>query len=245
MSELLDPDPPRRIVTRRTAVGALVILAVVVGLLLLPDTNSVWLAARERLDSWEQAVAENTLLSVAIFFVVYVAVLTPPVPLAAVFALIGGALFGPWLGLAVLSAASVTAAALAFLIARYLLHDWAQRTLGHRLRRLNEGVAQAGGVYLLALRWVPFVPFFVINMGMALTPIRLGKYVVVSALAMAPLTALYAYAGSRVRELHTPRDAVRPEFLIAFGLLAVVPIGLKFLVRRMLRRREGVAVAVR
>jgi uncharacterized membrane protein YdjX (TVP38/TMEM64 family) len=172
-------------------------------------------------------------------------VLTPPVPLAAVFALLGGALFGPWLGFVVLSAASVTAATLAFLAARYLLHDWVQRNLGHRLRRLNDGVARAGGVYLLALRWVPFVPFFVINMGMALTPIRLGKYAAVSWLAMAPITAMYAFAGSRLRELHSPRDAVSAEFLIAFGLLAVVPVGLKYLVRRMLRRRAGVAVAVR
>ena len=238
-------DPPRRLVTRRTALGLLLVAGVCVGLFLLPDSNSLWQTARDRLDSWQQTVAENTLVSLAAFFVLYVAVLTPPVPLAAVFALLGGALFGPWLGFAVLSAASVAAAALAFLVARYLLHDWVQRNLGHKLRRLNDGVARAGGVYLLALRWVPFVPFFVVNMGMGLTPIRLGKYVVVSWLAMAPITAMYAYTGSRLRDLRTPRDAVSPDVLIAFGLLAVVPVGLKFLVRRMLRRRPGVAVAVR
>ena len=82
-------------------------------------------------------------------------------------------------------------------------------------------------------------------MGMALTPIRLGKYVLVTALSMWPITLLYAYAGSRIRDLHSPRDAVRPEFLVAFAVLAAVPVGLKYLVRRMLRRRAGVAVAVR
>lgn len=245
MAELFDPDPPRRIVTRRTVVGTVLVVGVVVGLSVLPDSNTLWRTARERLDEWQRAVDDNLPLAVAVFLAIYLAVLTFPIPLAAVFSLVGGALFGPWLGLAVLSVGSVVAAALAFLAARYLLHDWVQRNLGHRLRRLNEGVERAGGVYLLALRWVPFVPFFVINMGMGLTPIRLGKYVVVSWLAMAPITAMYAYAGSRLREMHSPKDAVRPEILIAFGLLAAVPVGLKYLVRRMLRRRAGVAVAVR
>lgn len=245
MSELFDPDPPRRVVTRRTVIGASLVVGVAVGLYFLPDSGTLWRTARERLDEWQRLVDDNLAVAVLVFFAVYVTILTFPIPLAAVFALVGGALFGPWLGLVVLSAGSVAAATLAFLAARYLLHGWVQRNLGHRLRRLNEGIERAGGVYLLALRWVPFVPFFVINMGMGLTPIRLGKYVVVSWLAMAPITAMYAYAGSRLRELHSPRDAVRPEILIAFGLLAVVPVGLKYLVRRMLRRRAGVAVAVR
>ena len=145
MSELLDPDPPRRIVTRRTAVGALVVLGVVVGLDFLPDTNTLWHTARERLDQWEQAVAENLPLSILLYSVCYQFLVTPPIPLSALFALLGGALFGPWLGLAVLVVNSVLSATLAFLAARYLLHDWVQRNLGHRLRRLNEGVARAGG----------------------------------------------------------------------------------------------------
>lgn len=245
MSEIFDPDPPRRIVTRRLAVGVLVVLGFILGLVFVPDTSTLWQLARDQLDHWEAAVAESLFVAILVFSVSYQLLVTPPIPMAAALALVGGALFGVTWGFAVLVVNSILSATLAFLAARYLLHDWVQRNLGHKLRRLNEGVRQSGGVYLFALRWTPILPFFAINMGMALTPIRLGKYVLVTALSMWPFTLMYAYAGSRIRELHHPRDAVRSEFLIAFGLLAVVPIGLKFLVRRLLRRRAGVAIAVR
>lgn len=245
MSEPFDPDPPRRLFTPRTVIGTLLVIGFALGLDFLPDSNTLWQTARGRLDDWQQAVEANLAQSVLVFSVLYLLLVTPPIPLSALFALVGGALFGPWLGTAVLFANAVLSATLAFLAARYLLHDWVQRNLGHRLGRLNDGVARAGGVYLFALRWMPFLPFFAINMGMGLTPIRLGKYVLVSAAAMWPFTLMYAYAGSRFREMRTPRDAVSPEVLVAFSLLAVVPIGLRFLVRRVLRRRAGVAVAVR
>ncbi len=238
-------DLPRRIVTRRTALGLLLVVGVCVGLFFLPDSNSLWQTARDRLDAWQQAAAEAPVASILAFSLAFQLLVTPPIPMSALFALFGGAIFGLPVGFPVLVVNSVLSATLAFLAARYLLHDWVQRNLGHRLRRLNEGVVRAGGVYLFALRWMPFLPFFAINMGMGLTPIRLGKYVLVTAVSMWPFTLLYAFAGSRLRDLRTPRDAVSPEVLLAFGLLAAVPIGLKFLVRRMLRRRPGVAVAVR
>lgn len=240
-----EPDPSRRVLTPRTVLGTLLAVGVVVGLYFLPDSNSLWQTTRARLDGWQEKVDANLVRSIFVFSAFYLLLVTPPIPMSAVFALLGGALFGPWLGPAVLVVNSGLSATLAFLAARYLFHDWVQRNFGHRLRRLNEGVRRAGGVYLFALRWMPFLPFFAINMGMGLTPIRLGKYVLVTAASMWPFTLMYAYAGSRIREMRTPRDALSPEVLVAFSLLAVVPIGLRYLVRRVLRRRAGVAVAVR
>jgi len=245
MADPASPTPPRPLITRRTVLGTLLLVGVAVGLYFLPDSNALWQTARARLDEWQRAVDDNLPLSVLVFSLAYQLLVTPPIPMSAVFALVGGALFGPWFGSAVLVVNSVLSATLAFLAARYLLGEWVRRNFGHRLRRLNDGVERAGGLYLFTLRWMPILPFFVINMGMGLTPIRLGKYVLVTALSMWPFTLLYAFAGSRIRELRTPRDAVSVEVLLAFSLLAVVPLLLKFVARRMLRRRAGVAVAVR
>lgn len=241
------PSPPllRRLITRRTVVGTLLAVGVAVGLYFLPDSGTLWQTVRGRLDDWQRAVDDNVVLAVLAFSLAYQLLVTPPIPLSALFALLGGALFGPWLGSAVLVVNSVLSATLAFLAARYLFREWVRRNFGHRLRRLNEGVERAGGLYLFTLRWMPILPFFAINMGMALTPIRLGKYVLVTALSMWPFTLIYAFAGSRIRELRTPRDAVSAEVLLAFSLLAVVPLVLKFVARRLLRRRAGVAVSVR
>jgi uncharacterized membrane protein YdjX (TVP38/TMEM64 family) len=219
--------------TPRVLLGTLLFLALVAAAALSPDANSVWRFAKDRLDTWQAWVDAHFAVAVLIYFAVYVGVLTPPIPLAAVTAMVGGALFGPWWGTAILSTGGITAATLAFLIARYLLHDWVERHFGHRLGRLKAGVERDGGLYVLALRWVPVIPFFVINTTLALTPVSLRKYVLVSWLAMLPFAAAYAYAGTQIARLESPKDAVSPAFLIAVSAVAVVPLLLKWAVRKV------------
>ena len=86
--------------------------------------------------------------------------------------MVAGALFGRWLGTGVVSIASTLGAALAFLSSRYVLRDWVQRKFGGRLESINRGVEKDGAYYLFTLRLIPAVPFFLINLGMGLTPMR-------------------------------------------------------------------------
>src|SRR5438445_210069 len=84
----------------------------------------------------------------------------------------------------------------AVLLSRYLLRDWVQRRFAERLRPLNQGLERDGAYYLFTLRLVPAVPFFLINLGMGLTPMRVGAFVLVSWLGMLLGTFLYVNAGT-------------------------------------------------
>jgi uncharacterized membrane protein YdjX (TVP38/TMEM64 family) len=228
----------RKYLTPRVVLGGLVLAAVVAVVALSPDSGTVWRHAKERLDSWKTWADANFALALLAFLAVYAGLLTLPLPLAAVTAMVGGALFGPWWGTAVLSVGGITAATLSFALARYLFRDWVERTVGHRLTRLKAGVERDGGLYVFALRWMPVVPFFVINMGLALTPVSLRTYVLVSWPAMLPFAALYAYAGTQIARLESPKDAVNPAFLVAVSAVAFVPLLLKWAVRRFTHIRE-------
>jgi uncharacterized membrane protein YdjX (TVP38/TMEM64 family) len=210
-----------------------VFLATVACLYFTPNADTAWAYAKERLDAWKTWVDANFVLAAVTFIVIYVCIVTPPVPLAAVTALVGGALFGRWWGTGLMSIASVTAATLAFLLARYLLRDWVNRRLGGLMRRINAGFARDGVWYVLALRWMPAIPFFAINMGLGLTPIRLRQYVLVSWAAMLPFTFLYAHAGCELAKLESPKGILNPALLVALGAVALVPLGLKWVIRRV------------
>src|SRR5205823_9276629 len=93
-------------------------------------------------------------------------------PAAGALSLLGGALFGLWLGVLVVDIAATLGATLAFLLTRYLFRDLAQRKLGARLEAINRGVEADGAFYLLTLRLVPAFPFFLINLAMGLTRLR-------------------------------------------------------------------------
>jgi dihydrolipoamide dehydrogenase len=153
------------------------------------------------------------------FFLIYVVVTGLSLPGAAVMTLIAGALFGLVWGTVIVSFASTLGATLAFLASRFLLRDWVQARFGDRLRPVNDGIAREGAFYLFALRLVPAIPFFAINLLMGLTPIRTWTFYWVSQVGMLAGTIAYVYAGTTLGELR-----ISVELLVAFTILGIFPL---------------------
>jgi len=184
---------------------------------------------KQRLGELRAWYADNPALAGLLYFVLYVAVTALSVPGAAVMTLAGGALFGFWYALLLVSFASSIGATLAFLVSRLLLRDWVQGKFGRQLRAFNAGFAKDGAFYLFSLRLVPIFPFFVINLLMGLLPIRTWRYYWVSQLGMFPATAAYVNAGTRLGELDSAAGIISPALLLSFVLLAVFPLLAKWL----------------
>jgi pyruvate/2-oxoglutarate dehydrogenase complex dihydrolipoamide dehydrogenase (E3) component/uncharacterized membrane protein YdjX (TVP38/TMEM64 family) len=215
---------PSKSALRWAAAAVVVVLAVLLyrhyelGSLLTLDSLK---ASRDGLLAQYQAHPVATL---AVFFVVYVAVTALSIPGATVLTLAAGAMFGLWVGLVLASFASSIGATLAFLASRYLLRDSVQSRFGKQLAPINEGVKRDGALYLLTLRLVPVFPFFVINLLMGLTPIPARRFYWVSQLGMLAGTAVYVNAGTQLAAIQSLRDVVSPGLLLSFALLGVFPL---------------------
>jgi uncharacterized membrane protein YdjX (TVP38/TMEM64 family) len=190
---------------------------------------------RANVEAWQAQAREQRVLSVLVFFLVYVAVTALSLPAAALLTMVAGALFDRWLGTAVVSLASTLGATLAFLSSRYLLRDWVQRRYGGRLGPMNRGVETDGAYYLFTLRLVPLVPFWLINLGLGLTPMPVTTFAAVSWLGMLPGTFLYVNLGSQLGSVHSPGDLVSWPMLAALALVGVVPL----VIRKLLPRKTG------
>src|SRR5210317_2204461 len=114
-------------------------------------------------DKFAQLYANHRLTVIGVYMAVYILVTALSLPGAAVMTLAGGAMFGFWVGVLVVSFASTIGATLACFVARFLLRDWVQNKFGDKLTAINEGIAKEGAFYLFSLRLVPIFPFFVIN----------------------------------------------------------------------------------
>lgn len=180
----------------------------------------------------------HPVLVLGTYFLIYVAVTALALPAATVVTLAGGALFGLWVGVVVVSFASTLGAALAFLISRYLLRDWVQQKFGDRLGRVNRGIEEEGAFYLFTLRLVPVFPFFVINTVIGLTPMRLFTYTWVSQLGMFPATVVYVNAGKELGRLDSLSGLLSPSLLIAFTLLGLFPLAARKLLGWYQQRRR-------
>ncbi|WP_420599444.1 FAD-dependent oxidoreductase [Neptuniibacter sp.] len=174
--------------------------------------------------SFEQYYSENPVQTVAIYFIIYVLVTALSLPGAAIMTLAGGALFGLSTGVIVISFASTIGATLAFLFSRFLLRDWIQQRFSRQLDSINKGIEKEGAFYLFTLRLVPVFPFFVINLGMGLTPIKTWTFYWISQLGMFAGTIVYVNAGTQLGKLENLSGILSPGLLLSFTLLGLLPL---------------------
>ena len=216
----------------------LVVAVVIVGVggyLLRDELTLARLAERE--SQFRDFQQQQPILVYFAAFAVYVLVTGLSLPGAAAMTLLIGWLFGFWRAAILVSFASTAGATIAFLLSRYLFGDAIQDRFGDRLEKFNAALDREGAFYLFTLRLIPVVPFFVINVVMGLTRIRVFTYWWVSQIGMLPGTCVYVYAGSTVPDLETlaargAGEILSTQLIVAFVLLGVFPLVAKRLVQR-------------
>jgi dihydrolipoamide dehydrogenase len=179
---------------------------------------------KENQDRFSEYYRSNTVKTLAIYMIVYIATTALSLPGATILTLAGGALFGFTTGLITISFASTIGATLAFLGSRFILRDWVQNKFGDKLKVINDGIAKEGAFYLFTLRLLPIFPFFLINLVMGLTPIKTVTFYLVSQVGMLLGTIVYVNAGVELGKIDSLSGILSPSLLISFALLAFVPI---------------------
>ena len=189
-------------------------------------------AEQARFHAW---LSREPVTVVGGFFLLYVAMAALSLPGAALMTVLSGTLFGLGWGLLLVSFASTIGATLAALIARTLLRGPLERRYARQLERINAGIRREGALYLFTLRLIPLFPFFVINLVVGLTRMRLSTFYWVSQLGMLPGTAVFVNAGSELADLESLGDILSPSLLFSFVLIGLFPWlarGVVALVRR-------------
>jgi pyruvate/2-oxoglutarate dehydrogenase complex dihydrolipoamide dehydrogenase (E3) component/uncharacterized membrane protein YdjX (TVP38/TMEM64 family) len=187
--------------------------------------------------SFEQLHAEQPFTVAVVYFLTYVLATALSIPGAVVITLAGGAIFGLWQGLLIVSFASTVGATLAFLASRFLLRDWVEARFGQRLADIHLGVDREGGFYLFTLRLIPVVPFFLINLLMGLTRMKVWTYYWVSQLGMLAGTAVYVNAGTQLAQLDSVKGILSPALLGSFVLLGIFPLIARRIVAAVQKRK--------
>lgn len=181
---------------------------------------------------------DHPVLALGTAFLVYVAVTGLSLPGAAALTLLYGWLFGFGRALVLVSFASTSGATLAFMLSRFVFGTALQARYGERLQAFNAAIEREGAFYLFTLRLIPQVPFFVINLVMGLTKIRLSTFWWVSQLGMLPGTCVFVLAGSRLPGLEKVAEqginsVIDGKLFLAFTALGAFPILAKLALNRI------------
>jgi len=184
---------------------------------------------RGAIDSALGWVEERGALGAAVFVALYVAATVFAFP-ASLLTLGAGAVYGFWLGFALVSISSTLGATAAFLVARYLARDWvAARIAGNpRFQALDHGVASEGWKLVFLTRLSPLFPFNLQNYGYGLTRVPAPHFALASWIGMMPGTMMFVYlghiAGSIAEASENAEKSSAQWALLGLGLLATVAI---------------------
>lgn len=169
------------------------------------------------------AWVENQDAWAPVCFVLAYAGLTVGFVPGSILTLAAGAIFGLWLGTALVSVSSTFAAAVSFFLARGLLRGWVEKKISAlpKFQAIDAAIGREGWKMVALLRLSPLLPFALLNYALGLTPIRFWQAILASWLGMLPGTLLYVYLGSLARTAGSETTMTQKIFYVT-GLLATV-----------------------
>jgi uncharacterized membrane protein YdjX (TVP38/TMEM64 family) len=168
------------------------------------------------------AVAAQPVTAAAAYLALYMALVALSVPEAAVVTVLGGLLFGTWVGGALAVAGAGLGALVLFLTARYALAGIVAERASVLMARLRPGLERDGFFYLLAIRLVPIFPFWLVNLGAAACGMRLLPFAAATLIGIIPGTLVFAGLGEGLRTVLA--EGTTPDFMIIFSPRVLLPL---------------------
>lgn len=237
--------PVKLTVKRLLPVGVLVLGAGAFFLFGLDDYFS-FDAVRENRVMLLGFVAENRVTALLAFVAIYTVAIAISLPVGGLLTITGGFLFGVVQASICVEIGATLGATILFLVARSAFGEPLRAKAGRWLEAVEQGlkVQENALYYLLFLRLVPIFPFFVVNLVPAFLGVRLGTYVVATAVGMVPSIVVFSLVGAGLGSIFDSGEefsvarAMTPEViaaLVGLAVLALIPVFAKVVWQR--RRR--------
>ena len=196
-----------------------------------PDTLAAHFAAMR------QYVHAHPVLSLLMLIVIYAAGTAVSFPAMSVITVFTGALYGVWLGSIGVALGATIGATIIFQATHTSLGAVLRAKAAPWLKRLQRGFRRNEFFYLLALRLIPVIPFWVLNIAPGVIGMRLRNYVLATLLGILPGVVVYVGIGAgaadllaRGGEIDLGEALMRPRILLpllGLALLALAPVLLR------------------
>lgn len=171
------------------------------------------------------------------FVFIYTVAVACSVPGATLLTLTGGFLFGPVLGVVLVVMSATLGAFIVFMAVELALRDWLMKKATYWLKAMEEGFQKNSFSYLLFLRLVPLLPFWLVNIVPALLGVTKRTFLIATFIGIIPGSSVYVLVGNGLGHIfdanQTPNLSIifDPKILfplLALALLSLVPVGYNY-----------------
>lgn len=141
----------------------------------------------------------------------------------------GGYLFGLPVGFVADSIGATLGATAAFLVGKTIGRSYVISKLKKypKFQAIAIAIQRSGFKIVLLLRFVPLLPFNVLNYLLSVTPVRLWEYMLATWLGMMPITFVFVYVGTTLKDIadvtHGWHEISKTRWMfMVFGLMVSV-----------------------
>ena len=201
-----------------------IVIIAIVGFTLLRDYLS-YETLRNNHESLVNFKNENYWVTVIIFIISYITLVTFALPGSPIASLTGGFLFGLAFGTFLNVTAAATGATLIFLAAKNGFGNKLTQRIDASegsIRKIRDGIKRDEISYLLLIRLIPIIPFAVANLVPALFGVSLRNFFFTTYIGIIPGGIVFTWLGSGLSEIFKQNE--EPNFSIIFEIYVIGPI---------------------
>ncbi len=220
-----------------------VAITILVGVTWATSTGLLtWAMAVDARTSAQDFVSRYAVLAYVGYVALFVVLALALFPAQLWIIVFGAMVFGFWPALIVSWAAALLSSVAVFLAARGVLAGAYREKAGRYLARVEQEFQRDQFSWMLAMRFVPVVPYFVSNVAPAFLGARLLPFTVAAGIGVMPYVTAYTFAGDKAASIldrDTPPDVASLAADMFPVMLAVAMLPLAALAIKRLRRKPA------
>jgi len=182
------------------------------------------------LENIQNYISNNFLFSFLIFTFSYCLLIICNFPIASLLSLIGGFLYGTWIGGIGIIVGGTIGSFIVFLLAKLFFHDYISKKLLQRYSFITQYFQKNELELMLLIRLVPGIPFFAQNLILAGLGAKRLKFFFTTLLGLSPWAIIFASIGRGLEEIFIEGQSLsfaliaKPEYLIPISIIIVLVI---------------------
>ena len=182
------------------------------------------------LETIQNYISNNFLFSFLIFTSSYCFLIVCNFPIASLLSLIGGFLYGTWIGGIGIIIGGTLGSFIVFLLAKSFFHDYITKKLLHKYPFINQYFQKNELELMFLIRLIPGIPFFAQNLILAGLGGKRVKFLFTTLLGLSPWAMIFASIGQGLEVIFIEGQALsfaliaKPEYLIPLSLIIILVV---------------------
>ena len=190
------------------------------------------------LDIIQNYISNNFILSFLIFTFSYCFLIICNFPIASLLSLIGGFLYGTWLGGMGIIIGGTVGSFIVFLIAKAFFPDYISKKLLHKYSFINQYFQKNELELMLLIRLIPGIPFFAQNLILAGIGANSKIFFFTTLIGLSPWAFIFASIGKGLDELFTQDKSLSFNLFVSLDYLIPILIMISLIVFILIYKKK-------